>query len=56
MLFGPEMSLLKTVNDMGLKAQQMGLLGPVSPYKLRDNMSSETIIEHRFEITEKCIR
>jgi hypothetical protein len=33
MLFGPEMSLLKAVNNRGLKAQQMGLLGPVSPHE-----------------------
>jgi hypothetical protein len=55
MLFGPEMPLLK-INSRGLKAQQMGLLRPVSPYKLRDHMGSETITEHRNEITEKCGR
>jgi hypothetical protein len=56
MPFGPEMPLLKTVNSRGLEAQQMGLLRPVSPYKLRDHMGNETITEHPNEITGKCGR
>jgi predicted transcriptional regulator len=45
---------MKTVTNRGLKAQQMGIFRPVSPYKLTDNMGNEIIIEHRNEISEKC--
>jgi hypothetical protein len=53
-LFGPEIYLLKILNNRKLKAQQKGLLRRVSRSKLIDHMGNETLIEQRIEVTEKC--
>jgi hypothetical protein len=53
-LFGLEISVLKVFNNRGLKTPQMGLVRRVCRSKSRDHMGTETIVEQRIEVTEKC--